>query len=133
MGLKTPKLTVDAVIIRKDEVLLIKRKNPPFRNSWALPGGFVNYGEKTEMAVKRELKEETGIQMKIIRLIGVYSDPDRDPRGHTISIVYQGSWEKGDLIAGDDASEAQFFKLNRLPKLAFDHIKIINDVMRSDS
>ena len=88
MKYKSPKLTVDGILLKKGEILLIKRKNPPFKNSWALPGGFVEYGEKTEDAVLREFFEETGLKTTIKKLIGVYSDPDRDPRGHTVSIIY---------------------------------------------
>jgi 8-oxo-dGTP diphosphatase len=133
MHFKMPNITVDAVVLKNDAVLLVKRKNPPFKDTWALPGGFVNYGETTEAAVVRELLEETGVRMEIIGLVGVYSDPQRDPRGHTISVVYQGIYLSGEPTAGDDAVEAKFFKWEKLPVLAFDHAEILKDVQRRDS
>ena len=128
--MKKPSITVDGVIIKNGKILLVKRRNEPFKGKWALPGGFVEYGETVEKAVLREVKEETGMDAKIKKLVGVYSDPARDPRGHTISIVFllEG---KGDAIAGDDAIEAKFFDLNELPPLAFDHEKIIKDAIQT--
>lgn len=126
---KSPKLTVDAVIIKNKQILLIKRKNQPFKGKWALPGGFVEYGEKTEEAVIREVFEETGLKTKIKKLVGVYSDPERDPRGHTVSVVYLLEIYKGRIKSGDDASEAKFFALKDIPELSFDHDHIINDVV----
>ena len=128
MDFKSPKLTVDGIIIEDKKILLIKRKNNPFKEKWALPGGFVEYGEKTEDAVIREIFEETGLKTKIKDLIGVYSDPDRDPRGHTVSVVYLLDVYSGVLKSGDDASEARFFDLKDLPELSFDHDIIIKDV-----
>ena len=128
--MKRPSITVDGVIIKNGKILLVKRKNEPFKGRWALPGGFVEYGETVEKAVLREVKEETGMDAKIKKLVGVYSDPARDPRGHTISIVFLLEGE-GDAIAGDDAIEAKFFDLNELPPLAFDHEKIIKDAIQT--
>ncbi|MCD6573183.1 MAG: NUDIX hydrolase [Thermoplasmata archaeon] len=128
--MKKPSITVDGVIIKNGKILLVKRKNEPFKGKWALPGGFVEYGETVEKAVLREVKEETGMDAKIKKLVGVYSDPARDPRGHTISIVFLLEGE-GDAIAGDDAIEAKFFDLNELPPLAFDHEKIIKDAIQT--
>ncbi|KAA0009251.1 MAG: NUDIX hydrolase [Thermoplasmata archaeon] len=128
--MKKPSITVDGVIIKNGKILLVKRKNEPFKGRWALPGGFVEYGETVEKAVLREVKEETGMDAKIKKLVGVYSDPARDPRGHTISIVFLLEGE-GDAIAGDDAIEAKFFDLNELPPLAFDHEKIIKDAIQT--
>ena len=108
-------------------ILLIKRRNPPFKNKWALPGGFVEYGEKTENAVIREVYEETGLKTKVIELIGVYSDPNRDPRGHTISIVYLLEVINGKLLSGDDASDVKYFNMKQLPDLSFDHEQIIKN------
>jgi 8-oxo-dGTP diphosphatase len=130
MNSEFPRLTVDGIIIIDNEILLIKRKNDPFRNQWALPGGFVEYGETTTEAVCREINEETGLHTEIISLFGVYSDPRRDPRGHTVSIVYLLKKNGGELHGGDDASDARFFPLDHIPDLAFDHAHIITDVIR---
>ena len=130
MRYKTSKLTVDGIIIRDGKILLIKRNCNPFKNRWALPGGYIEYGEKVEDAVIREIFEETGLKVEIEKLFAVYSDPNRDPRGHTITIVYIVNIVNDILKSGDDASDARFFELEKLPKLAFDHNKIINDVIR---
>lgn len=130
MKYKVPKITTDGIIIKNKKILLIKRKNSPFQGKWALPGGFVEYGETTEDAVIREVCEETGIKTKIKKLAGVYSDPNRDPRGHTITIVYFLEIINGEPSAEDDASEVKFFNVNKLPDLSFDHSKIISEVLR---
>jgi 8-oxo-dGTP diphosphatase len=130
MRYKFPKLTVDGLILKDKKVLLIKRKNYPFKGKWALPGGFVEYKEKTEDTAIREVFEETGLKTKINNLVGVYSDPNRDPRGHTVSVIYLLEICGGKLKSSDDASDAKFFDLNQLPKLAFDHNKIIKDALR---
>ncbi len=131
MSYKNPKITADGAIIKNDKILLIKRKNDPFKGKWALPGGFVEYGEKVEDAVKREVFEETGLETKIKKIIGVYSDPNRDPRGHTVTIVYLLDIIGGDLKSNDDASDAKFFNFKALPNLSFDHNIIIKDTIRS--
>ena len=131
MSYKGPKLTVDGVVLSDGKILLIKRKNDPFKGKWALPGGFVEYGEKVEDAVLREIREETGLMTGINKIFGVYSDPNRDPRGHTVSIVFLLEIIAGDLKGSDDASDAKFFKLDELPDLSFDHEYIINDILRS--
>ncbi len=123
----TPLLTVDAVIIRDAQIVLIRRKNPPFAGSWALPGGFVDVGETVEAACAREAQEETSLQVQIKRLVGVYSDPERDPRGHTVSAAYICRVTGGELQAADDAAEASWHTLSDLPELAFDHGRIIKD------
>jgi 8-oxo-dGTP diphosphatase len=131
MNYKIPKITVDGIVKKEDEIVLIKRKNNPFKNSWALPGGYIEYNERIEDAVVREVFEETGLITEIINLIGVYSDPNRDPRGHTISIIYELKIIKGKLESGDDASDVKFFNLNKIPdNLSFDHKKIIKDYSR---
>jgi len=130
MKYKQIKITVDGVIIDNNNIILIRRKNPPYKNKWALPGGFVEYGEKTEKAVLREIFEETGLKTEILNMIGVYSDPSRDPRGHTISVVYLLKNLSGILKGGDDALEAKYFDVDDLPDLAFDHDKIINDAIK---
>jgi 8-oxo-dGTP diphosphatase len=131
MSYKNPKLTVDGAILKEDKILLIKRKNEPFKDKWALPGGFVEYGEKVEDAVIREVFEETGLKTTINKIFEVYSDPDRDPRGHTISIIYLLDISSGELKANDDASDAKFFNVKELPELSFDHYQIIEDILRS--
>jgi 8-oxo-dGTP diphosphatase len=130
MTMRSPALTVDGVFIQNESVLLIQRKYPPFQGTWALPGGFVEYGENTEAAMIREMFEETGLHISIRGLIGVYSDPDRDPRGHTVTVVYLVDIVRGSLQAGDDAQSAKFFKANELPELAFDHAIIIKDAFQ---
>ncbi len=124
---KKPSLTVDGILVEDEKILLIKRGRGPFKGMYALPGGFVEYGEKTEDAIVREFKEETGLDVRISSLVGVYSDPNRDPRDHTVTIVYELQKIGGSLHGGDDAAQAVLFPLNSLPPLAFDHEKIIQD------
>ncbi len=126
----TPLLTVDALILFDGKLVLVKRKNPPFKDRFALPGGFVELGETIEEAAVRESKEETGLDIEIIKLLGVYSDPSRDPRGHTVSICFLAKGS-GNLKAGSDAKDTGLFGLNEIPELAFDHNKIIENA-RSD-
>ena len=130
MRYKSPKLTTDGVILNDDSILLIKRKNNPFKDKWALPGGFVEYGETVEDSVIREILEETSLNTTIKDIVGIYSHPSRDPRGHVVSIVYLLDIISGNLKGGDDATEARFFNLDDLPELSFDHDKIINDVIK---
>jgi ADP-ribose pyrophosphatase YjhB (NUDIX family) len=121
----TPAPTVDIIIETSGGIVLIKRKNPPY--GWAIPGGFVDYGESVENAAVREAKEETGLDVKLTGLLGVYSDPARDPRFHTISTVFIGTAE-GAPEGHDDAAEAQIFTIDALPEpLAFDHAGILGD------
>ena len=129
---KSPSLAVDAIVVRPkqkaSEILLIKRKNPP--HGWALPGGFVDYGESTEAAVLRELKEETNLDGWMVRLVHVASEPDRDPRQHVVSVVYAVSVKDVSVAkAKDDATEFGWFRLDNLPELAFDHLEIIRKIM----
>lgn len=131
----TPKLTVDTVAVclheGKLKVILIERKNAPF--GWALPGGFVDVGERLEAAAIRELFEETNCKTNYITFFDMYDKPDRDPRGHNISAVFIGHFNFNDntLKAKDDAKNLQLFELNDLPVLAFDHGQIIEDVKAS--
>lgn len=121
---KNPLPTVDIIIELDGGIVLIKRKNPPF--GWALPGGFVDYGETLEDAARREAFEETGLVVELIRQLHTYSDPKRDPRFHTVSTVFVAS-AAGAPRGGDDALQAQVFERENLPQLAFDHGKIIDD------
>lgn len=128
---KTPLLTVDCVVLDGEgRILLIRRKNAPFEGQYALPGGFVDIGETVEAAAKRELMEETGVKAGKLRLVGVYSDPARDSRGHTCSVAYMTKVRSTKAQAGDDAAELAWITNWRKEKLAFDHAKIIADAMR---
>lgn len=128
---KTPLLTVDCVVLNpRGEVLLIQRKNEPFKGHYALPGGFVDIGETVEDACRRELLEETGVKAGRLKLVGVYSDPNRDPRGHTASVVFLTRVRSTKLEAGDDAASAQWVANWRRLPLAFDHAKILADATR---
>ena len=122
---RNPLPTVDIIIELKDGIVLIERKNQP--EGWALPGGFVDYGESLESAAIREAKEETGLDVELIRQFHAYSDPTRDLRHHTITNVFIAK-AKGKAAAGDDAKDAGVFTKERLPdRIAFDHRDILND------
>ena len=124
-----PFLTVDGIIEYRQGIVMIERSNPP--SGWALPGGFVDYGESVEEAVAREVKEETSLDFVNFKQFKVYSQGDRDPRFHTVSVVFIGEG-KGSLKADSDAKEAGVFKLDSLPeKIAFDHRKVIEDYIQS--
>ena len=128
---RKPSVTADGLVVKDGRVLLVKRGNEPFKGTYALPGGFIEYGETLEKCVKREVREETGIRTEIIRLLGVYSAPDRDPRGHFVTAVYEMKSIGGKLRPGDDAAEAEWFDLDDLPELAFDHGGIVDEYKRS--
>ena len=122
---RNPAPTVDVVIELPEGIVLIERANPP--PGWALPGGFVEYGESVEAAAVREALEETGLEVRLTELLGVYSDPRRDPRSHTIAVVFIGT-AAGSPIAGDDAAKAAIYTAANLPTpLAFDHADILRD------
>ena len=128
---KNPALTVDAVIVKGGKIVLIKRKEEPFQGQYALPGGFVEYGETVEAALRREVLEETGLAVDVSSLVGIYSDPHRDPRGHVVTAAFAAIIVNGVLASGSDAAEATFWGITNLPPLAFDHAKIIQDALRS--
>lgn len=126
---RNPFPTVDIIIRQGNNIVLIERKNEP--HGWALPGGFVDYGESLEQAATREALEETGLHLRNLRQFRAYSSPDRDPRQHNISFVFTADGE-GRLLGGDDAARAEFFDLDNLPApLCFDHAQILEDFRRS--
>jgi 8-oxo-dGTP diphosphatase len=127
---KSPALTVDAVIVKDGQVVLIKRKSEPYQGQYALPGGFVEYGETVEAALRREVLEETGLIVDVRSLVGVYSDPRRDPRGHVVSVAFAAVIVEGTLKGSSDAAEALFWDITKLPPLAFDHAQIIQDALQ---
>ena len=125
-------VTVDVLVINKitDEILLIKRLNEPFKDCWALPGGFVDENEDLEQAARRELFEETNIETDEMTQIGTFGKPYRDPRGHMISVAYQTNLNENQKVkAKDDAKEVKWFSIKDLPELAFDHLEIINSIL----
>jgi len=126
---RNPFPTVDIIIEIDEGIVLIRRKNPPF--GWALPGGFIDYGESLETAAVREAKEETSLDVELVSQFGAYSDPDRDPRHHTISVVFKAI-ANGRPRAADDAIDIGIFNRDNLPDdIAFDHGKILNDYFMS--
>lgn len=128
-GPETPKLMVDVVVPSEEgRILLIRRASDPYEGQWALPGGFVEVGETLEEAAAREAEEETGFEIDIVRLIGVYSDPDRDPRGHNVSCVYLARVREGEPTPASDATEVSFLDPSEV-ELAFDHQKIVSDAL----
>lgn len=126
----TPKLTVDAIVEYKGKIVLIERKNPPY--GWALPGGFVDVGESVETAVRREMMEEINTELEELKQFAVYSDPKRDPRFHTVSVIFTAS-SKTEPVAGDDAkntklcSEKEIIKMSQDGLICFDHAKVLLD------
>lgn len=132
MTYRNPAPTVDIIIELIDRpdrpILLIERLNPPY--GWAIPGGFVDYGESVETAAKREAEEETGLQVELVEQFYVYSDPNRDPRQHTLSVVFLAT-AIGEPKAGDDAKHLALFEPWRIPSnLCFDHDRILQDYFR---
>lgn len=130
-----PAVTVDVVLLRRrarrTEVLLIKRGSPPFKGSWALPGGFVEKDESLESAAARELREETGISGMRLKQIAAFGDPGRDPRGHTISIAFGAVLrDKMAAAAGGDAEKVGWYSARKPPGLAFDHHRILRAALK---
>lgn len=132
-----PALTTDIVVFdRRDgvqSILLIRRGGEPFAGCWALPGGFLEEDETLETCAARELNEETGLVAGPLRLFGAYSEPERDPRGRTVTVAYWTRAEEGSGVvsSGDDTADCRWFALDQLPKLAFDHERIIADAVRT--
>ena len=130
---KIPSLTADIFIFDDDfNFILIKRKNDPYKDCWALPGGFVEYGESVETAAIREAKEETSIDVELKRLVNVYSKPDRDPRGHTVTVAFTAKGNMNNMKADSDAKEIAIFSAENLDEIeiAFDHEEIIKDCLK---
>ena len=128
-----PAVTADCIVMTREtdpKVLLIERGHEPFIGCWAFPGGFMNMDETTEQCAIRELEEETGLKITDIQQLGAYSKVDRDPRGRTITVAYLAFVDKPLPVKGqDDAAKAQWFSVKELPKLAFDHEEILNDIL----
>ncbi len=124
-----PAVAVDIIIEKENKLLLIRRKNEPYKYCKAIPGGFVNEGERVEDAAMREIHEETNLEIEPTDILGVYSAPHRDPRGHVISVVFVGKIINGELKAGDDAEDFEWLSVKDLrnKRIAFDHTKILED------
>lgn len=127
-GPETPKLMVDVVIPSDEGVVLIRRGSDPYEGQWALPGGFVEVGETVEQAAAREAAEETGLDVELAHLVGVYSEPTRDPRGHNVSVAFLARVLGGELSAATDAAEVAVLDPESI-ELAFDHRRIVSDAM----
>ena len=127
-------VTADAVLFAEKDgqmyVLLIQRGNEPYKGYWAFPGGFLNMDETVAHCAERELEEETGIVLTEMQLVGIYSDVERDPRGRVITAAYAAMTTMPEANAADDATAAQWWPLNNLPELAFDHDTILEDAKR---
>jgi 8-oxo-dGTP diphosphatase len=126
---KKPWVTTDGIVVIGDQVVLIRRGREPFRGMHALPGGIVEYGERAEDCVVREIEEETGLKTRVLDLVGAYSAADRDPRGHFITLAFNLTPIGGQLRGGDDAAEAALFPLESLPLMASDHKQILSDAL----
>lgn len=127
---KVPRVTVDSwVVDARGRVLLVRRGRPPFEGRWGLPGGFLEWKERTEECCARETLEETGLEVRVGELLGVYSAPDRDPRGHNVTVLYAATPVRGTAKGGDDAAEAKWFTPRELERLeyAFDHAEIVRE------
>ena len=131
-GPETPKLMVDVVIPSEEGIVLVRRGSDPFEGQWALPGGFVEVGETVEQAAVREAEEETGLKVEVSRLVGVYSEPGRDPRGHNVSVAFLARPLSGQMQAASDAAEVEALDPAAV-ELAFDHREIVADALRLDA
>ena len=130
LGMKIPLVAADGLIPIDDKLVLIRRKYYPFEGKLALPGGMVEYDERVENAILREMKEETGLDVEIDEMLGVYSEPGRDPRGHVISVAFVLKKVGGELRSGDDAKAVELVKIDEIPDLAFDHNEIVQDYLK---
>lgn len=128
-----PAVTTDCVVFGFDghdlKILLIQRGIEPYKGAWAFPGGFLNMDETAEQGALRELKEETGLDLRYIKQVGAFSDVNRDPRSRVITIAFYALAKKSEVQGGDDAAKAQWFALNEIPRLAFDHDYILRKTM----
>lgn len=129
-----PAVTADSVVFCNGSdglsVLLIERANDPFKGCWAFPGGFMDMEENAEDCAKRELKEETGMEVRSLEYLGTFSEVNRDPRGRTITIAYYAVVEKSEVVGADDASQARWFPIDSIPSLAFDHEEILRAALK---
>ena len=128
-GPRHPRVAVDGILMTRGKLVAIRRRFPPFRGKLALPGGFVEYGERVEDAVVREFEEETGLRTRVERMLGVYSDPERDPRGQVISVVFVLNEEGGKLSSGSDAASVELLDPEHAEAMAFDHAEIVRDYL----
>jgi len=124
-GATRPRVAVDGIVLFEGKIVAIRRRNEPFRGMPALPGGFVELGETTEIAVVREVREETGLETRVVRLVGVFSNPERDPRGHVVAVVYDLALVGGAPAAGSDAAGVVLIDPGAVPAMAFDHAAIV--------
>lgn len=129
---ENPMLTTDILIELEGGIVLVKRKYDPFRGKWAIPGGFVEYGEKVEDAAVREAREETNLEVELGDILGVYSEMGRDPRGHVVTICYRARKVGGDLEASSDAAGVKVFKEIPWNDLAFDHEKVLKEYLKDE-
>jgi len=134
MRYKNPALTADVIIEKNGKILLVRRNKKPFVGKLDTPGGFVNYGETVEHAAIREAKEETGLDVKLVDILGVYSDPKRDPRKHVVTVMFIGKILRGKPRVNDktEVRYVSFYDMKKLKKeeLGFDHYKIIRDYLK---
>ena len=128
-----PAVTADCIVFNKEDdkifVILIQRKNEPYKDCWAFPGGFINIDESAEAAAIRELKEETGLEISTVEQLKAYSNPARDPRERVITIAFIAESKIKEVKGGDDAQDARWFDISNLPPLAFDHEQILKDAL----
>ena len=127
---RNPAPAVDVAIVHEEKIILIRRSRDPFKGKWALPGGFVEYGEPVEETALREVMEETGMEIELVEILGIYSSPDRDPRSHTVTTTFVANPVKGDPSGGDDAAEAKWCEIDAINPndLAFDHGQMLKDL-----